>query len=262
MESNLSKYKSDLQHLIDKGRLLYYGMALDLDIGDDKSKKELKALAKEIKIPSFKQEYETWYSEAQQVIKQIIPDRLNDFIKLYKEEKRKEITYLTYTISDYMIGLRTSRFGETVADSSAAFPKFEQQLNILKSAEQRFESSLFDIKQILQAEIFDNELDSARELLKKGFIRAAGAVAGVVLERHLSQVCQNHKLFVRKKHPTINDYNEILKNQDVIEVSNWRFIQHLADLRNLCDHKKKRDPAKDDINDLIEGVDKISKSIF
>lgn len=262
MESNLSKYKNDLQRLIDKGQLLYYGMALDLDIGDDKSKKELKALAKKIKISSFKQEYETWYSEAQQVIKQIIPDRLNDFIKLYKEEKRKEITFLNYTISDYMIGLRTSRFGKTVADSSAAFPKFEQQLNILKSAEQRFESSLFDIKQILQAEIFDNELDSARELLKKGFIRGAGAIAGVVLERHLSQVCQNHKLSIRKKNPTINDYNEILKNKDVIEVSTWRFIQHLGDLRNLCDHKRKREPTKDDISDLIEGVDKISKSIF
>ncbi|MBA7621610.1 hypothetical protein ES703_28974 [subsurface metagenome] len=262
MESNLSKYKNDLKHLIDNGFLLYYGMALDLDICDDKSKKELKALAKQKKLLPFKQEYETWYSEAQQVIKQIIPDRLNDFTKLYKDEKRKEVSFLTYTISDYMIGLRTSRFGETVANGTAAFPKFEQQLNILKSAKQRFESSLFDITQILQAEIFDNELDSARELLKKGFIRGAGAITGVVLERHLSQVCQNHKLSIRKKHPTINDYNEILKNQDVIEVSTWRFIQHLADLRKLCDHKKKREPTQDDINDLIEGVDKISKSIF
>lgn len=262
MESNLSKYMNDLQSLIDKGHLLYFRMALDLDIGDDKSKKDLKALAKKKKLPSFKEEYETWYSEAQRVIKQIIPDRLNDFVKLYKEEKRKEITFLSYTISDYMIGLRTSRAGETVADGTAAFPKFKQQLNILESAKQRFESSLFDIKQILQAKIFDNELDSARELLKKGFIRGAGAIAGVVLERHLSQVCQIHKLTIKKKNPTINDYNEILKNQDVTEVSTWRFIQHLADLRNLCDHKKKREPTKDDINDLIEGVDKISKSIF
>jgi uncharacterized protein (UPF0332 family) len=84
----------------------------------------------------------------------------------------------------------------------------------------------------------------------------------VILERHLSQVCQNHKLSVRKKHPTINDYNESLKNQDVIEVSTWRFIRHLADLRNLCDHDKEKKPTKEQISDLIDGVDKMSKSIF
>ena len=262
MESNLSKYKDDLKRLIEKGSQLYYAMALELDLGDDKSKKALKAITKEKELPYFKGEYETWYTEALQVVKQIIPDRLIDFSKMYKEEKRKEVTFLTYTISDYMLGLKTSRRGETIADATAAFPKFQQQLSILESANQRFESSLFDIKQILQADIFDNELDSARELLKGGFIRGAGAIAGVVLERHLSQVCQNHKLTTRKKRPTINDYNEILKNNDVIEVSTWRFIQHLADLRNLCDHKKNREPTKDDIGDLIEGVDKISKSTF
>jgi len=262
MESNLAKYEKDLQRLIDRGFILYCSMAIDLNIGDDEDRKKLKALVKKEKSPSFKQEYEVWYSEAQQVIKQIIPDRLIDFIKLYKEEKRKEVSCLTYAISDYMIGLRTSRYGETVADGTAALPKFQQQLHILESAKQRFESSLFDIKQILQAEIFDNEIDSARELLRKGFIRGAGAIGGVVLERHLSQVCQNHKLSIRKKNPTINDYNEILKKQDVIEVSTWRFIQHLADLRNLCDHKKKMEPTKDNINDLIEGVNKISKTIF
>jgi hypothetical protein len=42
----------------------------------------------------------------------------------------------------------------------------------------------------------------------------------------------------------------------------WRFIQHLADLRNLCDHKKKRDPKTEDIDELIEGVEKITKTLF
>jgi len=31
------------------------------------------------------------------VIKQLMPDRLDDFIKLYKNEKRKEVDHLTYT---------------------------------------------------------------------------------------------------------------------------------------------------------------------
>ncbi|HJH27910.1 MAG TPA: hypothetical protein C5S37_14380 [Methanophagales archaeon] len=262
MNTNLSKYKKDLDRLIAQGRLLYYSMALDLDVADQKSKKQLKEMFKDKKLPLFQDEYETWYSESLQVIKQILPDRLVDFTKLYKEEKRKEITYLTYTVSDYMIGLRTSRLGETIADGKAAFPKFKQQLSILESAKKRFESSLFDIKQLLQADIFDSELDSAQELLKKGFLRGAGAIAGVVLEKHLSQVCENHKVNIKKKNPSINDYNDLLKQQNIIDVAKWRFIQHLGDIRNLCNHKKQREPKKEEINDLIEGVEKTIKTIY
>jgi hypothetical protein len=91
-------------------------------------------------------------------------------------------------------------------------------------AEGRFESSLFDIRQLVQADVFDSEL--------------AGAIAGVVLEKHLAQVCRNHNVTVSKKHPTINDFNGLLKDNNVIETPQWRLIQHLADLRNLCDHNK------------------------
>jgi hypothetical protein len=58
---------------------------------------------------------------------------------------------------------------------------------------------LFDIKQIVQADLFDSELESAKELSKNKFYRAAGAVAGVVLEKHLSQAVENHNLSLNKK---------------------------------------------------------------
>ncbi|MBN2395505.1 MAG: hypothetical protein JXC36_03460 [Candidatus Atribacteria bacterium] len=262
METNLSKYKKDLETLITQGKLLYYSLALELDIADPKSKKELKEVFRDIKKPIFIEDYEKWYSESIKVIKQILPDRFIDFTKLYKDEKRKEISYLTYTISDLMIGLRTSRSGETVTDSKAAFPKFKQQLNILESAKQRFESSLFDIKQLLRSDIFDNKLAAAEELLKKGFIRGAGAIAGVDLESHLIQVCENHKKDLKNKNPSINDYNNLLKQESIIDIPSWRFIQHLGDLRNLCDHKKEKEPKKEDVEELIKGVGKIIKTIY
>jgi len=52
----------------------------------------------------FRRNYEVWYTEACQVIKQLIPDRLNDFMLLYKNDKRKQTDQLTYTISDAIIG--------------------------------------------------------------------------------------------------------------------------------------------------------------
>jgi len=249
MPSNLEKYKQDLERLINEG----YNLLSDLRGNKDKAS-------------AFHSNYQKWYSEAQEVIKQILPNRYEEFNQLYNETKRKSIDSSTYTIKDWLLGIRAPVHEFTrekkFEDFGAAVMRFQNQLSILKSAEVRFESSLFDIKQLVRADLFDSELDAARELNKKGFTRGAGAVAGVVLEGHLSQVCENHKLKVIKKVPTINDFNQLLKDNDVIDIPTWRFIQHLADLRNLCDHNKEWEPKKEEIEELINGVEKITKTIF
>ena len=151
---------------------------------------------------------------------------------------------------------------EKIVGMDAAIPQFRQQLAILKSVEERFESSLFDIRQLVQADIFDSELDAAKELAKNKFTRAAGAVAGVVLERHLAHVCDNHSIKVSKKTPGIFDLNNALKEANVLDVPQWRFVQHLADIRNLCDHNKQTEPSPEQVDDLVAGVMKITKTVF
>ncbi|WP_217644084.1 hypothetical protein [Granulicella pectinivorans] len=133
---------------------------------------------------------------------------------------------------------------------------------MVKSAKSRFESSLFDIRQLLQADLFDSELEAASHLLKNNFARAAGALAGVVLERHLGEVCASHKLPLRKKDPSINDLNQALKDAGVIETSQWRFVQLLGDIRNTCDHSKDAEPTAADVKELVDGVAKVTKTIF
>ena len=144
----------------------------------------------------------------------------------------------------------------------AAIPRFSQQLSLVKSIGERFRSSLFDIRQLAQADLFDSELDAAKELAKNKFTRAAGAVAGVVLERHLKEVCGNHGVTVRKAKPTISDLNDALKNANAIEIPQWRSIQFLGDLRNLCDHANEPEPTADQVEDLLAGVAKVTKTIF
>jgi hypothetical protein len=109
--------------------------------------------------------------------------------------------------------------------------------------------------------LFDNELEAAEELNKKGFHRAAGAVAGVVLEEHLSTVCSQHKISA-PKNPTISTLNDLLKKNDVIDTPTWRLIQHLGDIRNLCDHNKSTPPTAVQIQELIQGVRKTIKTLF
>ncbi len=263
MATDIQKQKDELQNLIAKGNHLY--LAMMKDINGDLPKNVKDALKKhKIKLPRFNDEYDTWYSEALVLIKQLLPDRADDFIKQYKDEKRKELTVSTYGIYDYLLGLRRTSglYEEVIVDSSAAIGKMQVQNSILKAVEKRFESSLFDIQEVLQADVFDTELESAKELTKKGFVRGGGAVAGVVLEKHLGHVCTTHNHKSRKKHPSISDYYQILKENDIIDTAKWRFIQHLGDLRNLCDHNKDREPTKEDVFELIEGVEKIIKTVF
>jgi hypothetical protein len=67
---------------------------------------------------------------------------------------------------------------------------------------------------------------------------------------------------MKKKRPTLNDWAEVLKSSNIIEMPVFRKIQHLTDIRNLCDHKKDQEPNKDDIDELISGVSKIIKTLF
>ncbi len=260
MTSKFESLKNELASLVRKGELLYYAMADSAGKLPAKVKKDFKKHG--IELPAFALEYDTWYSEALRVVKQLIPDRANDFVNQYKNEQRKEIDFLTYGISDYLLNLETKRGDRVIADQNAAIPKMQLQNTILRSAEKRFESGLFDMQEVVQADLFDSELEAARELAKNGFIRAGGAVAGVVLEKHLGHVCSTHGLKSRKAHPSIADYYQLLKQGEIIDIPMWRFIQHLGDIRNLCDHKKDREPTKEDILELAEGVEKVIKTVF
>ena len=271
MTSNLDRFKKDLAALISKGESLqlsiqYEALPVEFEelirakLGTDaKVSQFLKA------IPKFKVEYQSWYSEALALLRQLLPDRVADFVRHYEKPKtRKEVRFESYRIEDFLQGLTVTNpyTKQTIAGPSAAIPHFDQQLAMVKAAQARFESSLFDIRQLVHADLLDSELDTAELLAKHRFVRAAGAVAGVVLERHLGQVCRDRALTLSKKNPTISDFNEALKAEGAIDVPQWRFVQHLADIRNLCDHSKDPEPTKEQVADLLAGTKKVVKTIF
>jgi hypothetical protein len=211
---------------------------------------------------NFKDEYQLWYSEALALVRQLLPDRLADFVRHYEKPRgRKDIDFENYRIEDYLQGLFIVRGSEKVVDTSAAFPHFQQQLAIVKAARSRFESSLFEIRQILHADLLDSEIEAAEILAKHRFTRAAGALAGVVLERYLAQVCANHHLTIGKKNPTISIFNDSLRDASAIDLPQWRFIQHWGDIRNLCDHGRSPEPTAEQVEDLLLGVRKVIKTV-
>lgn len=264
--NNLEKYKEDYKRLKEYGKALRYGFVYD-NRNHPKCKKVYNELDEEMKelakTHSFSIHYHSWYNESLRLIKQLIPERLGDFVSFYAPDKRRKgIDITNYTISDSLLGLEISRDGKKIVESVDGYDLFLQQLYIVASLDNCFESSLFNIKELLQADIFDSELDGAKELHKNGFYRAAGALCGVVLEKHFAGVCALHNIKMKKATPYISDYNEKLKEERVIDHQTYLFIQRLGTLRNLCDHNKKQEPTKDNITDLINGTDKILHEVL
>ena len=273
MSEKKRKFEQELDRLISNGELLemailreFSGKDTDDELAGSVGKEKAKAILGE--LPDFKLDYQAWYSEALALVRQILPDRLQDFISYYEYPSvRKEITHQNYMIRDYLQGLQITKESvfeekEVIVDGSSAIPEFRQQLNIIKATKATLTSALIDLTLLIQADLFDSETESARALAKAGYFRAAGAICGVVIEKHLKQVCVNHSIRIRKKRPTIFDLIQILRDKDTISVPQWRFVQHLSDIRNICDHDKGKEPTKEEIADLISGTEKILKTVF
>ena len=271
MALNLERFEKDFDRLIENGNALYTGLVIEAygKTGFVEEYKKAGCTDRDIDVLqksslSFSTHYQSWYSECLAVLKAVLPDRLADFISHYEPAKnRKEIDYSTYVIKDALLGSVITRVstGKVVADQKAAIAHFQNQLAMVQAAKSRFRSSLFEIRQLVQADLFDSEIDAARELLRNRFIRASGAMAGVVLERHLRQVCDDHSIKVAKKNPGISDLNELLKSNGVIGIPEWRHITFLGDIRNLCDHNRQSEPSDSQVTDLIEGTSKILRTI-
>lgn len=106
--TNKEKYIKDIDSLINRGGLLQRGLYNELKDEYKEAFAKLDEDSKKLFLNAkFKETYHAWYNESLALIKQLMPERLEDFVSLYLLPKRKdsEISYLTYTISDYLVGL-------------------------------------------------------------------------------------------------------------------------------------------------------------
>lgn len=270
MTDRVKIFSEELESLITDGELLNISLGYvyhPQEFHDALLKKydgDEQQVAKLLKsLPSFLSSYQSWYSKAQAVIKQVLPDRLADFNAHYEYPRaRKTISYENYMIKDCLQDLRVTKTTGAIVNGAAAIPEFQQQLFILKAARDALTSKLMDLTSVLQADLFDTEIEAAASLGKAGHLRAAGAICGVVIEKHLHHVCDMHNITIRKQNPGISDINQLLKGAGIITVPQWRFIQYLGDIRNICDHAKGREPTKEEIENLLAGTARVLKTVY
>lgn len=116
---------------------------------------------------------------------------------------------------------------------------------------------MYDIKNLLQYNFYTDELKTAEDLLKKNYVRVSGVIAGVALESHLKSVCENNCNIKVKTKDTLSKYIEYLRTEKIIDSIMERKLLRLSDIRNLCCHKKDREPTEQEVQELIIGVNQI-----
>jgi hypothetical protein len=93
-------------------------MLVDLSFRHDRAtgsiQKQYEELAKKT-AGSFEKNYQIWCTQACAVVKQLLPDRLTEFVQLYRGDgKRKTIDVTTYHIQDWLNGVRSQETMERI----------------------------------------------------------------------------------------------------------------------------------------------------
>jgi len=128
-----------------------------------------------------------------------------------------------------------------------------QQLSaIFMAAKEDYEGGyMTSVRNLVQAEVFSDELEQAKELLKSGYSAPAAVVAGVVLETTLRQLCTDRGL----PHGKLDKMNADLAKASAYSLLVQKRITALADVRNNAAHGHSSKFTENDVVDMIAYVE-------
>ena len=138
----------------------------------------------------------------------------------------------------------------------------KKQIAILTSIRTRLRSAIANVGNLLQSDLFESELEAADALKKAGHFRAAGVLAGVTLEAHLSgRVVDLGVPWPTRKKRTLSNLTLAMYGDGRIDLTQKKHLDWLADIRNKCAHKKKEEPTQEEVEDILKGVKKVIATI-
>lgn len=124
---------------------------------------------------------------------------------------------------------------------------------VFLAAKEDFEGGyLLSVRSLVQAEMFDSQLEQAEELFKSGYITAAAVIAGVVLETTLRELCDRSSI----AHGKLDKMNADLAKAGIYNKLTQKRITALADIRNSAAHGKPEEFTDQDVLDMIRDVTK------
>ena len=109
---------------------------------------------------------------------------------------------------------------------------------VLLAAKDDYEhEGLFEIRKLVEAEMFDDFLEQAEHLLSSGYFQPAAVLAGAVLEDALRKLCKRQNIDLDER-PKLDRMNAELGKVGAYNKFAQKRITALADLRNSAAHGK------------------------
>lgn len=152
-------------------------------------------------------------------------------------------------------------------DSSAHYQRMKEQLpkyptwsnvnqafGVLLAAQDDYASgSIFDMKTLIEADIFDDFLEQAEHLLEAGYILPAAVLTGSVLEDGLRKLCVRNDIVLADK-PKLDSMNSDLAKKGTYSKLVQKRITAIADLRNNAAHGVANAFDKSDVDAMLRDV--------
>lgn len=137
-----------------------------------------------------------------------------------------------------------------VADQT--YPHFLGQFALLNALKDDYENGfLVSLKSLIEADVFDTELEQAKELLSGKYKLAAAVIAGVVLETALRSLCDKEKI----PHGKLTKMNDDLTKAGVYNKFQQKSITVLADIRNSAAHGKDIEFTHENVENMIRDIE-------
>jgi hypothetical protein len=237
--------------------------------------------------------YQAWYTKALRVIRQLYPERSDDFQAHYREllALRRSMPFLPWyrtalrvlhrltawrsqEVKDHAceghsrarpgspetgrqtcLGMTITPNGEMIPSVRLTFlAHFAQQLRILSAVRDGLAYVLADLHGTLYGDVEHHVLTAIDTLSQHGHHRAAGALAGVLLEIHLAHVAAKYRVAMGAKAPDITMLNAALKRGGIYDGEIWHSIQRLGALRDDWVDSSRRDPTVDELTTFLHEV--------
>lgn len=138
-----------------------------------------------------------------------------------------------------------------------SYPKWQnvdQAFGVLLAAKEDFESeSLFSLKQLIEAELFDEFLEQSEHLLSAGYFQPAAVIAGSVLEDGLRKLCVANGIPL-PDHPKLDWMNSELAKKGAYTKLLQKKITSFADIRNSAAHGKWTEFEESDVEAMVRDI--------
>ena len=139
--------------------------------------------------------------------------------------------------------------------------RVEKGINILNSVKKELEDGwVFELKDLVTAEIFTDFLEMAEYFLSEGYKDPAAVIVGGVLEEHLRQLCQKNSIpitITKGENEIAVKANQL--NQDLLKAGQYnkldmKSVTAWLDLRNKAAHGNYKEYDKSQVEGMLQGV--------